>query len=229
GASSGGSDAQGAGGRASGGRSSTPLQGGANVGGASASNGGSAAAGSASGNTAQPSQGGSSGMTNTEPEPPAALQICKRLDNVTMLSANVTKQFMGRILDDCAIGLLYEEYFSAPSLLANRILQWNLPLWGCTEAATSFDLAPDSAQLSRGDATRLIEHYLASAKPILDLGSTEQRDLKGMLEYLANKRIVDQSDQPSRPCDLVGAGGNGSDEGGSGNMESGEGGAPGTP
>jgi len=164
--------------------------------------------------------GGGSG-----PEPSGEqLGFCARISGRVGHADAQARAFAKATFADCRVkwvvplGPNLDEY-------RQQLVIWNLEFWGCQgQPVSDFGLVFGTPQLSTGDASLLIELYLATADAELQLSPDERDDMKAALDRLAKQLIFSPSSEPSHSQCPVEAGGAGS-SGGAGSGGAGSGGA----
>jgi hypothetical protein len=197
-------------------------------GGAGAPNGGSAASATDGGSAMLGGAGAGPGQLPVE-----KLSFCPRLLQGNTDARNVAVNYDHAVYQDCRTSWVTNLYLEVDKryVFLNDLQRWNLAFWGCgDDPVSSFALIFGVAPLSAGDASALIEKYMAVATLELDLSPAEITEMQSALERLSQQVIADPSTELSgADCD-TGAGGVGGAGGAGGASVGGAGGAiePGT-
>ena len=156
----------------------------------------------------------------------ARLEICVRLLAASTLARDVAFAYELEFIADCRVNGFTSLYFddcvglNERDQFLNRLVFWNLDLWGCTQSApSSFALVHGPAALTRADAQALIDAYLEPATDLLSLSPSEIETMRAALGSLSDPLVEAESDDYSRStCSggVGGCGGAGGDESGAG-------------
>lgn len=163
------------------------------------------------------------------------LDVCDRLTNLVAHADAVSRAYSKAAYADCRVKWVVPLVNSQLVEYKNRLVTWSLELWGCQGApVTELALAYHQPELSKGDATIIIQHYLDVVDDELDLSPAEHATMKAALERLAAPLIVSASEEPSQakcPVDMGtgGAGGAGPEPMGGAAGAPSNGGAPSLP
>jgi hypothetical protein len=149
-------------------------------------------------------ESGHDAMDGDRPEhaidPP--LPVCLRIndpehpDVVRELSRLVGVQYRLGLSETCEVrNILFPANREEFSGWSNRLYLWSLALWGCSASQpTRFELVnAEVMKLTSADAQRLIELYLAAARPILELSAAEVTFMRATLETLATTVVSAQA------------------------------------
>src|SRR5262249_25140758 len=110
---------------------------------------------------------------------------------------------------DCRVGGLLPDSSAGFADWSNRLYDWSLDFWGCTDhASTGLALVPtDDADLTSADAALLIDDYMTAATSTLRLSSSEATEMRQSVEDLAMGAITRRSgDHPLSTCGTNDAG-----------------------
>jgi hypothetical protein len=208
-----------AGGGPSNGGASAPIGGAsAPIGGAGATSPGGATDGGAAIN-------GGAGAGSGQP-PVEQLSLCARVTQRNTHAFNVAVNYDHAVYEDCRTTWVTSLYLDVGKrdVFLNTLQHWNLAFWGCSdEPVASFALIYGTAPLTAGDATALIEKYMAVATLELELSPAEITEMQSALERLSQQVIADPSTELSgADCDANAGGAGGTSEPGA----AGHGGTP---
>jgi hypothetical protein len=158
--------------------------------------------------------GGSSGGGSGGVDYPDRLDICDSLTNTGTLSYNATLAYEVAMLADCRANWTFAFYYEGNDRadFLNRIVQWNLRLWGCqTALPRDFPLVYQGngveRVLTRGDAQALIDAYLGVVDDMLGLAPADVSDLRGILSRSSEPALFSNSDELSNSACSQGSGG----------------------
>jgi hypothetical protein len=141
--------------------------------------------------------------------------LCLRLSDpdrpvkVLDMSADVRAGYLTLVANDCRLDGLFPSQSASLAAWSNRLYDWNLDLWGCTNrAVTGFAPVPSEiSDLTSADAALLIDDYLVAVTPVLRLSATEAIQMRQDLAHLSIAAITRQSDEhPFSACDAGDAG-----------------------
>jgi hypothetical protein len=141
--------------------------------------------------------------------------LCVRLSDpdrpvkVLDLSADVRTGYLTLVARDCTMDGLFPTRSATLAAWSNRLYDWNLDLWGCTDrAATGFALVhSEIVDLTSADAALLIDDYMLAATRVLKLSPSEATQVRQVLEQLGVAAVTRQSDDhPYARCDAGDAG-----------------------
>ena len=145
----------------------------------------------------------------------AAVRLCVRLSDpnfpvhVLNLSADVRNGYLRLVAGDCSLDGLFPTRSATLAVWSNRLYDWNLDLWGCTDrSVTGFALVPaEVTELTSADAALLIDDYLSTATTTLKLSRSEATWMRQELVRLGTAAITRQSDEhPYSACGTCDAG-----------------------
>jgi hypothetical protein len=140
----------------------------------------------------------------------SAVPLCVRLRDpdrpvkILDLSTEVRNGYLLLVSGDCRLDGLFPTRSADLAAWSNRLYDWNLDLWGCSDRAPNgFALIPDGVgNLTSSDAALLVDDYLMTATRALRLSSKEAAEMKRQLDQLALGAITSQSeDHPFSACD----------------------------
>jgi hypothetical protein len=159
------------------------------------------------------------------------LSFGPRITAQVVNAGDVAREYDHATYDDCRTRWVSDLYLASDErhTFLNDLLAWNLRFWGCQgEPVDNFALIYGTAPLSAGDASLLIEHYIAVATVELTLSPLEITEMRAALERLSRPLIADPSTEPSQPrCDAGSAGeGGAGGAGGTASEAAGQGGTP---
>jgi hypothetical protein len=134
--------------------------------------------------------------------------LCLRLSDpdrpvkVLDLSADVRNGYLTLVAGDCRVAGLLPGTSAAFADWSNRLYDWNLDFWGCTDhAPTGIALVPaDVTGLTSADVALLIDDYLIAATSTLRLSSSEASDMRQNLVDLATDVTSESDDHPVSVC-----------------------------
>jgi len=135
--------------------------------------------------------------------------LCVRLGDpdrpvkVLDLSTEVRNGYLTLLSSDCRWDGLFPNRSAVLAEWSNRLYDWNLDVWGCTDRAPNgFALVPsDVVDLTSSDADLLIDLYIATATRALQLSSTEMTGMRRQLELLAGSVARLSEEHPFSRCD----------------------------
>jgi hypothetical protein len=145
----------------------------------------------------------------------ARIPLCLRLSEpdrpakVLNLSADVRTGYLTLVAGDCRMEGLFPTRSATLAAWSNRLYDWNLDLWGCTDRrATGFALVHDEiGDLTSADAALLIDDYLLAANRTLKLSRSEATEMRQDVALLGVAAITRQSDEhPFSGCSACDAG-----------------------
>jgi hypothetical protein len=153
------------------------------------------------------------------------IPLCLRLRDpdrpvkVLDLSQDVRSGYLTFVAADCMVRGLFAVPSATVAAWSNRLYDWNLDVWACTDhAATGFALVhSEVTDLTSADAAVLIEDYLEAATRVLRLSPPEATQMRQDLVRLGMAAITRQSDERLfSECDANDAGREAAEEGGDG-------------
>jgi hypothetical protein len=139
----------------------------------------------------------------------ARIPLCLRLTDpdrpgrLLDLSADVRSGYLSLVAADCRVEGLFPTRSSTLAAWSNRLYDWNLDLWGCTDRpATGFALVhADIHDVTSADAALLIDDYLLATARSLRLSPSEATQMRQDLVALAEAAITRTSDEhPHSSC-----------------------------
>jgi hypothetical protein len=162
------------------------------------------------------------------------LSICARLTQLSTHARDVAVNYDHAVYQDCRTRWVTNLYLEVDKryVFLNDLQRWNLAFWGCSDdPVSSFALIFGTAPLSAGDASALIEKYMAVATADLELSPMEIVEMQAALARLSQQVIADPSTELSgADCDTSAGGAGGAGAGGVGGASepaaAGHGGAP---
>jgi hypothetical protein len=157
----------------------------------------------------QPATAGQGGAPILPPEG-EQLELCARLSGLVPHATAVERAYALSLYRDCDVTWLFPLVEQDLIDFKNGLVVWNLQLWGCQGApVNTFALVSGTPALTAGDATALIDHYMAVTKAELHLSTPEFDEMRAALERLAKPLITDATTEFSNPQCATGAGGGG--------------------
>jgi hypothetical protein len=156
-------------------------------------------------------------------EEPQPIPLCLRLRDperpvkVLELSQDVRSRYLTFVATDCMVSGLFAVPSATFAAWSNRLYDWNLDLWACTDhAATGFPLVhAEVDDLTSADEAALIDDYLEAATRVLRLSLPEATRMRQDLERLGMAAVTRQSDERLfSECDAEDAGAPDAAEGG---------------
>jgi hypothetical protein len=153
------------------------------------------------------------GAGGNDSGPTEQLSFGPRIPAQAANARDVAREYNHATFDDCRTRWVTDLFLQSEAQqdFLNELVTWNLRFWGCQgEPVDNFALIYGTAPLSAGDATLLIEHYIAVATEALTLSPLEIDEMRAALQRLSAPLIADPSPEPSQPdCDAGGAGAGG--------------------